>query len=80
MKLPDVLGYAEELSLMALFGRNAAKTVEATLQKRPIRGCWVRERSRFGFFNLNPITYQTGSKAKYLKDIIGRCHHRATFD
>jgi hypothetical protein len=34
VKRVDVLGYAEDLSLMALFGRKASRTEEATLQKR----------------------------------------------
>jgi hypothetical protein len=63
VKPVDVLEYAEDLSLMALFGRNATKMEEATLQKRPTRGCSAWKRSRFGFFKSNPIAYQTGSNS-----------------
>jgi hypothetical protein len=58
-----VLGYAEDLSLIAPFGRNASKPEEAAPRKQLIEGCSPCKRSRFGFSKSNLITYQTGSQS-----------------
>jgi hypothetical protein len=64
------LGYAEDLIVMAFFGRNASKTEEATPKTAHIRQFFLWQRSRFSFFKSNPITYQTGSNPTVTLSVI----------